>query len=1229
MKYVATFILIFLLAMNAIGATPPTHTNVLYSDDLYDNSGSGVGTMVNSGGTFLAGQGWRATTSSSQLKITLPANLPAEGTLKVDVTNFNPATQNVADKQNIVNLYSRAIGSVDGANPAGTTANLRTGTSYSDGAGMAGFKLLAAAEWVVNGRQEERTMQNATWSTSATYEFKIVWTQSNIFFLFNGVKKVELIFTNPEEPFRYIFLGRDNQYSTGQPGPIYSNLTILTTGGTPPPPTEGLSFTNITYAAGVEGLKAVEKTTDDPADIKTFGHGVSFGDFDRNGFYDFIYTNAGALAMTDILYLNQGDNTFINSSAACGVNDIGHTHCILNADWNNDGYLDLFYSNQPVYIGEASGRNRMYRNNGSGVFTEITTTCGLSAEKSYSRGSVAVDMNNDGWLDLFVLNWGSTADTYNTINEVYLNDGDGTFTRVHNGCDGPTNDPVTYGRQGATAADIDNDGDQDIYMCRRGKPNWLFINDGSGNYTEGAAARGIACTDGVRHHGATFVDIDTDGDLDLFVMPYGTPGVALPLMRAFINNGNGYFTDRTTTYNIPISGYSILFGDVDNDADLDLFMQRNSEQDPGTTTKLYLNDGDGNLTYSSQPALEVDAGDVRGGAMGDIDNDGDLDIYMACSRGDNNFLFRNDLNSDNHYVRVLCVGPGGDYGGFGSKVSIYQPGHLGDNNYLLGYQESVSNYSYLCQNQTALHFGLGAYTTCDIRVVLTDGSAHDYTNVQADTELNMGGSANVGAPEISGATINAQNRLTLTWGAVDGATGYNVYRGTTANFEADVNGGSNRVASAVSDGDAGTDGVQWTDTGVTVGNPAVNYFYRVTAIKNTGQGPLSECFGKFDYNLVTTTTTDFNEIALSLHNSAIATAADMMNTIPYCNSVAKWNAATQGYDQYVPGLDFTNFNVVDGYPYYVNVTAGSVFTLTGVVTDPSFTLVTTATTDFNEVMLPLDKTTLTTAVDLLNDIAYCNSVAKWNATSQGYTQYVPGLDFTNFAIATGYPYYVNVTQGSVWPGTALAKRTGPGEPATIVTLPNRVPHLVYGKINTTGDISDVRFTVKNESGAAMLVSGETPGCDIKDNYWYAQLGNSESGWQAGDEVTIEFYDEAGNDLGRTSLTLSFNPADCADMNVSDVKRAKRFELYNNYPNPFNPETTIKFSLPEAGHVQAEIVDISGRSVKSLVNGNKSPGMHAVVWDGRDNAGAPVATGVYFYVMQYKEKILKNKLLLIK
>ena len=793
-KSILLFVFIlFLITISVKAATPPNHYNLLYSDNLYDDAASGIGVITNNGGQFIEDAGWKASTSSSQLKITLPDDLPYEGTLAVNVTNFDPASQNVAAKQNIVNLYSREVGATSSSNPQGRIALLRTGTSYSDGPGMAGFKLLAAAEWWgIEGRLEVRTMQDATWNTGSTYEFKIVWTRSNIFFLINGVKKAELEFVGEEGPFRYIFLGKDNQYAYGQPGPIYSNLRIYDANTIPPP--NGLSFTDITYAAGVEGVKAVEKETDPPDYIKTFGHGVSFGDYNQDGLCDFIYTNAGALAMADVLYINQGNNTFTNSSQASGVNDIGHTHGIVNADFDNDGNLDLFYANQPVYIGDTSGRNRLYRNNGNGVYTEITSQAGISTENSYSRGAIALDMNNDGWQDLFVLNWGSTADVYCKDNEVYLNDGDGTFTRVHNGTDGPANDPVAYGRQATTAGDIDNDGDTDIYVCRRENVNWLYINNGNGSFTEQAVSRGVACFNSVRHHGAAFVDIDRDGDLDLFVMPYGIPGENLPQMRVFYNNGNGYFTDQSAKYNIYVSGYSALFGDVDNDADPDMYLLRNSERETGARTQLYLNDGDGNLTYTYIPGLEVEAGDVRAGGLGDIDNDGDLDIYITCSRGVNNYLFRNDLETSNHYVRVLCTGPKGDYGGFGSKVYVYQPGHMGDNQYLLGFQESVSSYSYLCQNQTALHFGLGSFTTCDIRVVQTNGNVIDYNNVDADQTIQTNSVTSLEKPDISAAVATGENRLELTWPAVGNAAAYHVYRGTAADFTPDKTGGTNRIA---------------------------------------------------------------------------------------------------------------------------------------------------------------------------------------------------------------------------------------------------------------------------------------------------------------------------------------------------------------------------------------------------------------------------------------------------
>jgi len=220
-------------------------------------------------------------------------------------------------------------------------------------------------------------------------------------------------------------------------------------------------------------------------------------------------------------------------------------------------------------------------------------------------------------------------------------------------------------------------------------------------------------------------------------------------LYVFFNNGDGTFTNRTDDFGIYVSGYSILFGDVDNDADLDMFLIRNDQKDSGARPELYLNDGVGNFTKESSTGIEVPAQDTRGAGLGDIDNDGDLDLYIACKKS-YNYMLRNDTETSYHYIDILAIGPGGDYGGFGSKVSVYEPGHLGESGHLLGYQESVSNIAYLCQNQTALHFGLREYTTCDIRIVLTDGSVHDYLNIAADQFFVMGESHSIVVEKVSG-----------------------------------------------------------------------------------------------------------------------------------------------------------------------------------------------------------------------------------------------------------------------------------------------------------------------------------------------------------------------------------------------------------------------------------------------------------------------------------------------
>ncbi len=302
-----------------------------------------------------------------------------------------------------------------------------------------------------------------------------------------------------------------------------------------------------------------------------------------------------------------------------------------------------------------------------------------------------------------------------------------------------------------------------------------------------------------------------------------------------------------------------------------------------------------------------------------------------------------------------------------------------------------------------------------------------------------------------------------------------------------------------------------------VGDPSVNYFYRIVAVKENGQtSKPSNITGEFDYNLITTPSTDFNEIALPIMPKNISTADDLMNFIPGCNSVARWNAQIQGYEQYIPELSFTNFDVKPGYPYYVNVTQNVVVTLTGEVKTPSFDLVTTPTTDFNEIMLTLDKANILTASSLMSDIPGCNSVARWNAQIQGYEQYIPELPFTNFNVKPGYPYYVNVTQNATWPDGDGSQKRVLG--STVLSATSKTPHLVWGRVRTDVDIGG--FTSYINSHDSDILSHVSPGCFLRDGYWAVQCGNFNSHWIPGDVLTVEFENKEGIRISTAKITLS-------------------------------------------------------------------------------------------------------------
>jgi len=490
-------------------------------------------------------------------------------------------------------------------------------------------------------------------------------------------------------------------------------------------------------------------------------------------------------------------------------------------------------------------------------------------------------------------------------------------------------------------------------------------------------------------------------------------------------------------------------------------------------------------------------------------------------------------------------------------------------------------------------------------------------------------------PAVVQATDHNFKNLQLTWTSSPGVIEYNVYRDIYPYFNPDQMGGTNRIGTFVIDQDIMQPDIQWMDESEIVGDWQTNFFYLVTATSGIHESNPTEPVGEFDYPLITTPTTDFNEIALPLNMPDISTAADLMAMIPGCNSVARWNAGQQGYDQFIPGIPPTNFAVEMGYPYYVNVVADTIFSSQGEITTPSFHLITTPTTDFNEIMLTLDMTHITRASELMADIPNCNSIARWNADIQGYEQYIPGIPPTDFDVRIGYPYYVNVTSDVTWPeGTPISKKMDSNR-SRQTDRPSLAPHCVWGRIHLEMEggrkQNNMRFTAYITSRTQEKLTEQSSGCRIEQGYWIVQCRSFSSPWKAGDILHIHFEDKDGGYSQKIEIPLTYAPVDEVEKIVfkEDMQASVHLELKQNAPNPFNPLTMIRYQLGEPSRVRLTVYNLLGQVVRRLLDTEQEQGYHTILWDGRNDRGQPMGTGIYFCSLETDKQVFTQKLSLIR
>jgi hypothetical protein len=438
---------------------------------------------------------------------------------------------------------------------------------------------------------------------------------------------------------------------------------------------------------------------------------VNFIDFDNDGDLDLFVSNGKFGGENNMLYQNDG-GSYTEVTIGALVSDGSSSDGASFGDYNNDGLID------GIVVNWYNQQNLLYAADSGGYWTQVTDQP-PGSDLGYSEACSWADFDADGDLDLFVANSGGDR-----LNFVYENNGDGSFTKVTTG--DVTQDNLAS-RLGAWA-DYDNDGDADLFVANEGfTKNYLYENNGDGTFTK--ITTGDIVNDFADSWGASWADVDNDGDLDLFVATNG--GETNLLYR---NNGDKTFSRDFGDIVAAEGTYSIGsgFADFDNDGDLDLFVANGygATGNQKQINELFENDGTGSFSKIEGTALSVDSGWSYGCAWGDYDSDGDQDVMVARWRQEieDNHLFRNDLTNGNSWLEINCIGTISNNSAIGTRIRAKAT--IGGSP-VWQLREISSTSGYCGQSSLIAGFGFGDATTVDSIIV-------SWPSGLADTATSVG-----------------------------------------------------------------------------------------------------------------------------------------------------------------------------------------------------------------------------------------------------------------------------------------------------------------------------------------------------------------------------------------------------------------------------------------------------------------------------------------------------------
>jgi hypothetical protein len=519
------------------------------------------------------------------------------------------------------------------------------------------------------------------------------------------------------------------------------------------PGPSGLRLVDVTEAAGLQ-FRHNNGAYGGKLLPETLGSGCAFLDYDADGWQDILLVNGmdwpghKRQRSTLRLYRNNRNGTFTDVTRAAGLDVELYGMGVAAGDFNNDGFPDLFLT--------CVGQNRLFRNTGKGTFVDVTRAAGLGGRQAFSTSAMWVDVDRDGFLDLFVCNyvkWSAEHDVFCSVDGkrksyctpeayrgetcwLFRNRGNGTFEDLTATCGIFDSSSKSLG---VALVDENGDGWPDIFVANDTQPNKLYRNLRNGTFRDVALQAGVALSEDGKARAGMGVDVADFANS-------GRPGVAITnfegeMIGLYRAQEPGLYQDVATQAGVGAAsrnrlGFGCVFADVDLDGSLDLVVANGHIDDTVRNIRgnvghaqpphLFLNQGQGTFRDVASAAgggfAEPRVG--RGLACGDFDRDGDVDLLITTNNGAP-VLFRNDQTAASRSLRFRLAGVTSNRDAIGATVRIFHGGTSQS-------RMVKSGSSYLSQSELPVTFGVGRRDRVD-RVVIDwpNGRTEEFKNVSS------------------------------------------------------------------------------------------------------------------------------------------------------------------------------------------------------------------------------------------------------------------------------------------------------------------------------------------------------------------------------------------------------------------------------------------------------------------------------------------------------------------